>query len=134
MVVDQVERVAEDQPADVVAFEERSREAELDSTHGAQPLDVLIQELDVEDAQVVAELDLGSRAENRDQRPRLRAHPGEGDLRGGRADLGADGDHLAGDRVDPIAGAVVPAWLVRLVQVLAGEGASFARAPGPYRQ
>ncbi len=112
MVVDEVERVAEDEPSDVIRLEEVAREADLESARGLQALDLLVRELELEGSQVLAHLRLRPCPDDRHERPRLRPHPRGRDLRRGRAELVGDGDHLAGDRVDPLAGAVVAARLV----------------------
>ncbi len=94
MVVDQLERVAEDEPPHVVGLEELAREAEPEPRRLREPLHVLVLELDVERGEVLAQLGLRARADDRHELPRLGADPGDGDLGRGHAQLVGDRDDL----------------------------------------
>ena len=113
-VVDEVERVAEDQASHVVRLEELSREAGAELAHRGEEVEMLVRQLDVERSEVLAQLRLAAGSHDRNRVPRLRAHPCDGDLRRCGADLLRDGDDLAGEAVHPLPDAVVAARLGRL--------------------
>ena len=95
----------------------------------SKPVELLVRELDLECAEVLAELRFGSGADDRNRVPRLRAHPRDRDLRGRRSELVRDGDHLACQRVRLRADAVVAPRLIARVEVLPGERAALEHPP-----
>src|SRR6266545_3664623 len=127
VVTDPGEGVAEDQPPHLVAVQERELEAGAEARRGVQPLDLRSLQLELQAAEVDAELGGVAGADHRHDHAAVvvPAHPVDGHLRRGPADLRGDRHDLRGDPVDPLGDAIgvvaQQGGLGRGRQVLAGE-------------
>src|SRR6266540_41453 len=138
VVVDPREGIAEDQPSDPLALQERALEPRLVRGGRLQPGELLRLEREVEAAEVAAELLGRAGAHDRDHHAagRLLADPGHGDLGGRPAHRPGDRQDLRRDPVGPLAdvGGRVACRPRRRGQVLAREGAALEHAPRGHRQ
>jgi hypothetical protein len=110
VVVDQGEGFAEDQAADVVALQERAWEPELEAGGGSEPRKQLGFQLEVQAAEVGAELLGAAGADDRHDRAAevLLPYPVDGHLGGRAAEPLGHREDLACQVVDPRADILGP--------------------------